>query len=159
MRNKILISVVIIVAATILFAVLSKKPNSEKKTEENKATQEYESYSFNGNSVEAKDNTLIVKGLFDLGDKPNPQKEMITVEVSVNAETKITRVALKIPNTTERFDPDKLPKEETQVNFSQLATDSKGATLGIHITSSEEMFGKKKFTAKEIVYKVPIYSR
>ncbi|MDP4000641.1 MAG: hypothetical protein Q8P83_00115 [bacterium] len=116
-----------------------------------------ESFAFAGNVESVGQSSMIVNGLYTFDGKPidKNQDSSVKVEILINDSTKITKESFKIPEGSEVFYPDELPKETTQVNLEQIKEDLEITTVGIWVEAEKNIYGKKTFTAKALVYRVP----
>src|SRR3989344_9636013 len=111
---------------------------------------------FAGNVVSVGDSSFVVKGTYTIDRiSVGTVGELRDVEVLVDSNTQITRESFKIPEGVKSFDPNKLPKQITQVGLDKIKADSDLTTVGVIIQASKNIYGKNKFTASNIVYRVP----
>ncbi|MDP3697731.1 MAG: hypothetical protein Q8R55_07030 [Candidatus Taylorbacteria bacterium] len=106
---------------------------------------------FEGNLVEVKDNSILVKGLY-LNDD-NLQKDQVEIWVAVNKSTKIIKTTFDFPRDGRMVIIDELPKEEIAADIGILREDKNRSAIGLSIELKRGIFGKP--VAKEIKYLVP----
>jgi len=114
---------------------------------------------FIGNLVEVGDNHLVLDGIYvvDKTVLETPQ-DIIEVEVILTQTTKITRIAISIPNTRDIFKVADLPREESEATLDFLREDSAGNIIGVEVISNQNIFNRTQFEAVEIIYRVPIFN-
>jgi hypothetical protein len=110
---------------------------------------------FEGNLSSIDNSALIVKGVYTLDGASVRQGEMKSVKVMVTASTIIERESFDVPTTGEVFVVDELPKTVSTVTLEEMKADAENQTLGLMISASGNIFGKKTFTATKIVYRLP----
>jgi hypothetical protein len=122
----------------------------------NQGKTEVSANEFSGTVQSVSDKSIIVKGLYISNDESvGTPEELVEVEVLIDPNTSITRETFEIPNTSEAFYPDELPKKQSQVSLNQLSLDFETSVLGIKIRTTDNIFNKKQFTASEITYRLP----
>lgn len=122
------------------------------------------SYEFSGNVETVGDSTITVRGQFvDAKTQRLFPGELVLVEVEVSLETRIVREAFRIPSAEELtktggiFKPDELPREQSITDLLVLKQDTMRTTAGAVVKASKNVFGKSRFEAEEIAYRVPIF--
>lgn len=121
-------------------------------------------YEFAGGVETVEGSVIRVRGQFlNVRTKKPLPGDAVTVSVEVVPETRIVRESFRVPSEEERratggmFKPDELPKEQSVVPFSQLATDAAQGVLGIRVRAAENVFGKPAFRVKEVLYRTAIF--
>lgn len=120
---------------------------------------------FVGNIQKIEGNTIYVKGLYVVPEKPElaDQQRGFTqeVQVLVSQDTQLIKIVLHMPTIEElkktngRWDPNKLPKEEVPANIEELTNKKEG--LIIHVLTKNNIFKKSKFVAKRIEFVQEVY--
>lgn len=110
---------------------------------------------FAGNVVSVTDNSILVQGTYTIDGVSVGVPELKEVEVLVDQNTQITRESFKIPAGAKSYKPDELPKQINQVGLEQIKVDSELTVVGINIEAKKNIYGKNKFTASKITYRVP----
>ena len=126
----------------------------------NTSTPTLISNEFNGNLVEIRDNSVILEGSFLVNDDSIPTsipEDVTRAEIFLTPSTKITKVLIYIPNTRNMFKVADLPKEESVATLKILKEDSLGKTIGVQVIAGDNIFGKSKFEANELIYRIPVF--
>ncbi|MEK7203837.1 MAG: hypothetical protein AAB627_02030 [Patescibacteria group bacterium] len=127
--------------------------------------QKPESFEIIGNVKKIEDSRILVEGQYVIKKDSQPgQLSPIQFEVSVSDKTVITRSAFIVPPKEElaktggRFEPQKLPRQESRVSLNDLRQDVNGR-YGVSLTaqSSNDIYGRTEFEAVNIIYNVPIF--
>lgn len=119
------------------------------------------SYEFNGNLVDVQENSIILKGAYKVENSTQlPSAELKEPTVEVTGKTKITRISISIPDTSEPFMIDDLPTEESPATLDTLYQDftNTTGTIGVKVRTERDIYNKNKFKASEIIYRVPVFS-
>lgn len=109
---------------------------------------------FKGNLKNIDGNIMIVNGRFPSATGTN----FFNIKVIVNKNTAIHRIGLKIPTVSGTFNADNLPREESQADLATLQADAKTAALGMEIALKKVFYRPGYFTARNIIYRVPIFA-
>src|SRR3989338_2221218 len=102
---------------------------------------------FDGNLLKVDDGFVVVRGTFVDSKQISLSKDLTDLKIYIDGETMIKRVAIKIPNTTEMFVIDSLPKEETVVDLETMKNDFLNNTIGLTARIKKTYFNKKSFIA------------
>ena len=141
-NKKILLLVFLLVAVVLVFVWSTK---NRIQTNE-----------FAGNVVSVGDSFLVVKGTYTIDGKSiGTEGELKEVEVLVDSSTQIARESFKIPEGVGSFNPDKLPKQVIKVGLDQIKKDTEFSIVGVMIEAQKNIYGKNKFIASVITYRVP----
>jgi len=123
-----------------------------------------ESYEFAGQIVNINGNNITLKGAFVMANQNDLAKnEIREVTVLVSDDTKITKTLLYIPTAAELektgglFYPDKLKKDYQDVNLETLK--SEGASSGLIVKSTTNIYDKSSFSVSEISYTEPVFPK
>ena len=115
---------------------------------------------FTGNVVSVTDESIIVRGIYIKDGNPaETTGKTREVEVRINQDTEIIRESFKIPKGVTSFRPDELPKQTMQVGLEQVKADSQLTVVGLIIRARNNIYGKDKFIADKIIYRVPDFNR
>lgn len=112
---------------------------------------------FSGNLSEVGNNFIVVRGTFVDSNEKSLSKDIVDLKILVDPDAVIKRVAIKIPDTTEMFIIDSLPKEETTADLETMKNDYSNNAVGLFITVKKTFLNKYK--AKEIIYRTPVFSQ
>ncbi|OHA88644.1 MAG: hypothetical protein A3C70_03540 [Candidatus Zambryskibacteria bacterium RIFCSPHIGHO2_02_FULL_43_14] len=112
---------------------------------------------FDGNLLKVDDGFVVVRGTFVDSKQISLSKDLTDLKIYIDGETMIKRVAIKIPNTTEMFVIDSLPKEETVVDLETMKNDFLNNTIGL--TARIKKTYLNKYMTEEITYRTPIFSQ
>ncbi len=123
------------------------------------------SNAFTGNLSDIKGNSIFVAGLFYTDKKSYlPEGKPTDVEVVITSATKFKRIVLHIPGEEElkktggKFMVDDLKKDVSVSNFETFKKDAKDSSpISLEAVSSKNIWGKNKFEAKEITYRLAVY--
>lgn len=118
------------------------------------------SYQFAGNVNKIEGSVIFATGFFSENGKPIPGKEgqRESIEISVNSNTILTRLAIKIPQGATSFKIDDLEKKESPTDLEIIKKDlSRGHTIGLE-TVLKNGGGTGKFVGKTLYFRVPIFS-
>jgi hypothetical protein len=121
-------------------------------------------YEFVGNVEKVGDAFFAIRGQFTDARTGRPfAGDAVLAEARVTPETRVVRDSFRIPSPEElkatggRFEPDKLPREQTVVDLNALREDSSRATAGAVVKAGKNIYGKAQFDAVEVVYRVPLF--
>ncbi len=125
-----------------------------------------ESRQFTGNFLSIQNDSILVEGRYLVDHKYEPIDKFINAEVVVDSSTTFKRIALHLPSAKElegtdgKFEVSKLKTDESTVSFEDFKKDAEGRQgVGIQVFTGENIWGKTKFSAKDITYKIGIYPK
>jgi hypothetical protein len=115
---------------------------------------------FAGNVESIENNTIFASGYFLENGLPIPgnEDEAINVEISLDSNTTLTRLAIKIPAGTGSFNIDELEKSESATDLATITADSAEHVVGLEATLERGRSGNK-FIAKRLYFRVPIFEQ
>lgn len=113
---------------------------------------------FAGTVDKVENDTVFANGYFLENGKPIPGKEdqKVNIEISVDSNTKLTRLAIKIPKGAQVFKIDDLEKEETATNLNIITADSMQNVLGIEAVLKQGS-SNTKFVGRALIFRVPVF--
>ena len=147
-KKKALFSVILVIIVVIVFCLSWVYFQSS------------EVYEFAGTVDKIENGTVFANGLFLSNGKPIVGKEndFVSLQIKVDNHTKITRLALNIPNDVEVFNTKDLKQEESVVNLGTIEKDFlQSHSMGIESLLRKDFFDNN-FTAKSLYFRVPIFS-
>lgn len=115
---------------------------------------------FRANLLEIKDASIIAEGMFTLSgeDALNSEQRPHKAEVLIDLDTKIIRMAFYLPKTDKMFTVGDLEKDTKEVNLDTLKKDFQNRifTIGLTVKTDANIYGKDRFKASEITYRLPL---
>lgn len=119
-----------------------------------------ETHEFAGSVETIEGNTIFATGFFSKNGKPISDKEnqKESIEISVDSNTKLTRLVLKIPQGVTMFHINDLEKEESLTDLETIKNDSlRGHVLGIEAVLKKD-HSDRKFIGRTLYFRVPVFS-
>jgi len=159
-KKSLLSFLIIAVVGGSVFAALSFYQQKKEQNREHATI-------FRGTVQKIEGNSVTVKGTYDIAGKPEYAKaeEAREVTLDLNNPVKFVRVVRSLPPPAEleklgTYQYDQFPMERQEVNFEQLLADlDEYEGLPLKITSTDNIFAKKKFAPSEIEYHVSVFSQ
>ena len=117
-------------------------------------------YEFAGSIDSIEGDTVFMAGFFSENGKPIPGKEdqEASIEILVDSNTKLTRLALKIPRGVTMFNTNDLEKEESLTDLETIKNDLlRGHIIGIEAVLKKSR-ADDKFIGRTLYFRVPVFS-
>lgn len=119
-----------------------------------------DTHEFAGNINDIEDNTIFATGFFLENGKPIHGKEdqKSSIEILIDSNTELTRLAIKIPQGVTSFNTNDLEKEESLTDLVTITNDSNEHIIGIEAVLMNNG-ADNKFIGRKLYFRVPVFGQ